>query len=230
MNRQLALALQLNTEATLDNFLWGENALLEAPFHRLVARGEEPCLYVWGPDGCGKSHLLQAACNAASGERSAVYLPLALLKPFGPETLEGMDCHDVLAIDDVDAIAGDRAFEEALFHLYNRVRAKEGAGMLFAARKPLRAQGIQLADLRSRLSAGLVAHLQPLSDEDKIRSLQRHAHSQGFILPESTARFLLNHCSRDMHTLQRVLRQLDEASLAAKRRVTVPFVKAQLGL
>ena len=69
-----------------------------------------------------------------------------------------------------------------------------------------------------------------LNDEDKINTLKLHALRRGFDLPESVGQFLISRCSRNMHDLQQLLNRLDDASLAAQRKITIPFVKDTLNL
>ena len=125
----------------------------------------------------------------------------------------------------MELIAGDSEWEEALFHLYNRIKDKEQGLLIVSGNKPPVTLPIRLADLRSRLGWGLVIQLNELSEEEKINTLKLHALKRGFDLPESVGQFLLNRCSRNMHDLQELLNRLDDASLAAQRKITIPFVK-----
>ncbi len=79
--QQLALAIQLNDEATLQDFCWHGNALLQQQItHALQGQGPHQ-LYIWGTAGSGKSHLLQACCQAThDNQQSAIYLPLPAIK------------------------------------------------------------------------------------------------------------------------------------------------------
>jgi len=231
INHQLALAIQLNHQATLDDFFWGENTLLQQQLTWSLQGKGEQFVYLHGDKGVGKSHVLQGCCQAISAQQgSAVYLPLSLLKEWGPDSIEGMEEQQLIALDDIDDIAGDKAWEEALFHLYNRVRDKGSTLLLMAGRQAPSATAIQLADLRSRLAWGLVIQLNELSDELKMTALQQHAHDRGFDLSDNVALFLINRCARSMHALYEILDRLDEASLAAQRKITIPFVKGILGL
>lgn len=225
---QLALAIQLNHQTNLHNFCWGNNTLLQQQLHKTLSLQGERILYIWGNSGCGKSHLLQGCCQ--QGNLSSVYLPLELLKDAGPESIDGMTEQQLIAIDNIEAIAGIAAWEEALFYLYNRVRDSESTMLIISGNKPPATLPIALADLRSRLAWGLVMHLEELSDELKITTMQQQASKRGFLLPESVALFLIKRCARNMHDLQKMLDQLDNASLAAQRKITIPFVKAILQL
>ena len=230
MNQQLALAIQLSDEATLEDFHWGHNLLLQQHVQTLLGPGEmKHLLYVWGPPGCGKSHLLQACCHALHRTK-AIYLPLPILKEFSPQLLEGLEEHALICIDDIDAIEGLSAWEEALFHLYNRIRENAHSTLIISGRTTPINSPIRLADLKSRLGWGLIVQLDELSDEDKIKTLQHHAQKRGFELPTSVVQFLMSRCARNMHDLHQLLNQLDETSLAAHRKITIPFAKQALGL
>lgn len=185
-------------------------------------------LYLWGPNGSGKTHLLQAACRAA-GERGseAAYLPLGDHIELQPAWLEGLECSRLVCIDDVQAVAGRPDWEEAVFDLLNRVRDTSGS-MLVAASAPAPAIAFGLADLCTRLSWGLTYPVHALNDEQKLHILQARAVSRGLELPEETGRYLLRRMPRDLRSLLHILDRLDTESLAAMRRLTVPFVKEVL--
>ncbi len=230
MNRQLALAIQLNTEANLADFFWGGNALLQQQLQHTLFDNGERLLYLWGVAGSGKSHLLQACCLAVNSTQSAIYLPLDVLNEWGPQVIDGVDEQSLICIDDIDAIAGNAAWEEALFHLYNRIRDNGNTTLIVTGKQPPANLPISLPDLRSRLSWGLVIQVNELNDHDKINTLQLHAHKRGFELPTSVGQFLLNRSARNMHDLHSLLNRLDEASLIAQRKITIPFVKNILGI
>ncbi|MBA2657519.1 MAG: DnaA regulatory inactivator Hda [Tatlockia sp.] len=229
MNQQLALAIQLNHEATLNDFCWGENILLQQQLVASFSAEGGSLFYIWGTAGSGKSHLLQA-CSQLKPNASAIYLPLYVLKEWGPESIDELGEQSLIAIDDIDAIAGDKIWEEALFHLYNKIRDNGKTILLISGKQSPSSVAINLPDLRSRLAWGLVVQLNELNDELKIKTIQQHALKRGFELSTSVGQFLLNRCARNMHDLHCILDYLDKASLAAQRRITVPFVKAILNI
>lgn len=230
MNKQLALAIQLNDEATFSDFCWENNALLQQQLQQTLLGLGESLIYLWGPPGSGKSHLLQACCQAVDKTQSSIYLPLEMLKSWGTEIIDGIDEQTLIGIDDIDAIAHNTLWEETLFHLYNRIRDNEKTTLIMTGKYPPSQMQLQLQDLRSRLAWGLVMQVNELSDQDKIDTLIRQAEKRGFELPVSVAQFLLNRCARNMHDLKALLNQLDEASLIAQRKITIPFVKDTLGI
>lgn len=228
MNRQLALGLALQPALSFDSFIPGPNGEALDAVRRLAAGGGEPYLYLWGPAGVGKSHLLQAACAAAhSPERSVAYLPLAKAASFGPELLQDLETLALVCLDDLHCLAGQADWDEVLFDLYNRIR-DAGAGLLVSADRPVAQLPTRLPDLASRLAWGPSYQLQPLPDAELLPALTQLAAERGLQLPADSAQYILRRCPRDLGYLQGLLERLDRASLAAQRRLTLPFVREQL--
>ena len=216
----------LRQGATFASYVAGTNAQLVELISRSEIAGQDRFFYLWGSEGVGKSHLLQAACHAATARaEGGVYLPMREIAELGPEMLEGMEHMAVVAVDDIDAIAGQRAWETAFFHLYNRIRDQGHGMLLVASSQPLAAVEFGLPDLQSRLAWGLVFQMQALSDDEKLLALQQRADSRGFELPDEVGRYLLRHYLRDMSALFDLLERLDQHSLEQQRRLTIPFVK-----
>ncbi|MCW5578331.1 MAG: DnaA regulatory inactivator Hda [Dokdonella sp.] len=225
MNAQLPLVLRWPAHQRLAGFVPGANALALELVRRLASEPDAPWLYLGGVLGSGRSHLLVAACAAAQAAgRSAQYLPLARV-PDVTLALRGCGGSAVLAIDDVDAIAGRPAAEQALFDLYNRCRS-DGAALLFAASAPSAQLGIALPDLVSRLAACTQLTLKPLDEAQRRALLRDRARQRGLELDEAVLDWLFTRRKRDLGTLLEWLERIDRASLASQRRVTVPFVRA----
>ncbi len=228
MNHQLALAIQRNDEATFKDYCWGENVQLQKELYAALSNTGERFIYLWGAMGAGKSHLLQACCQHLGPHQPSIYLPLDTLKTWDPSILSELETHNLFCIDELDVIAGLPDWEEALFHLYNRIRDDEKSTLIIASRTSPRHTDIALPDLQSRLSSGLIMHVEELSDADKARTLSLEANRRGFELSQSVAQFLVHRSARNMHDLHNLLDQLDHASLVAQRKITIPFVKTTL--
>jgi DnaA family protein len=225
---QLPLGVRLREASRFDNFFGGPNAAAVHAAAALAQSDRTAHLWLWGARGSGRSHLLQAVCAEAGVlMRPSTYLPVAELVPIGPGVLAGLEALRVVAIDDVDTVAGDAAWERALFNFYNSA-TEHGAVLLFAAGAPPAAIRWTLNDLASRLSAATVFQMRPLDDAELARALTQRAALRGLELPGESAEYLLKRFPRDMHTLCGVLDTLDEASLVAQRRLTVPFLKEVL--
>ena len=229
---QLSLGMRLRDDATFAICYPGAHAVtLGYVEHACDTEDQwiDSVLYIWGPAGVGRSHLLQAACLRVE-ERGgrALYLPLAELAEHGPQLLDNVEFCDLLCLDDIQAVAGQRHWEEALFHAFNRLR-DAGKQLLIAANAAPRELGVELPDLQSRLSLALVFQLHELSDDDKLRALQLRASRRGLRLPDDVGRFILARSVRSMTVLFDTLEQLDHASLQAQRKLTIPFLKEALG-
>jgi DnaA family protein len=219
--KQLALGVRLRADAVFDSFWPGPNGEIIAA---LRAPSAAP-LWLWGAAGSGKTHLLQAVC-AAAGE-SAAYFPLTRSLALPAEALAGFEHSAVLCIDDADAVAGDLAWERALFRVFNEA-AELRTRLIFAAAAPPRQSDWRLEDWRSRAAACVVYQLRELDDAGRIEALRLRAAQRGLQLPYETSEYLLKRMPRDLRSLFEVLDQLDEASLAAQRRLTIPFIRDAL--
>ncbi len=232
VSEQLALDLRLRESASFENYLAGANG---EPFTRLrasvevLARGEAPServIYLWGEDGCGKTHLLQAACRLLPGQgagRSA-YVPLALARELSPAILEGLETAALVCVDDMHRIRGLVSWERSLFALCETLRACGGVLVAAAVTNPA-SLGLTLPDLATRLGWGLVYQLRTLSDAQKIAAIQLRARNRGLEISEKVAGYVLHRYPRDTHSLFDLLDRIDQASLAHQRRITIPFLR-----
>ena len=141
--------------------------------------------------------------------------------------MQAIEQADLLCLDDVDAIAGLPEWEEAVFHCFNRLHDTKGHLLVSAQQTPANSS-IDLPDLRSRLATGLVYQLVMMTDEQKQQALILQAQSRGLMLTTDVAQYLLRHYGRDMPALMAVLQELDKASLQAKRKLTIPFIRQVL--
>jgi DnaA family protein len=219
--KQLALGVGLRADAVFESFAPGLNAELIAA---LRGPGSAP-LWLWGSEGSGKTHLLQAVCAAAG--TAAAYFPLERSLALPPAALAGFENCRVLCLDDVDAIAGHPEWEQALFRLFNEA-GELGTRLIFAAGAAPRGVAWSLEDWRSRAAACVVYQLRDLDDAGRIEALRLRAAQRGLHLPPETADYLLRRMPRDLPSLFKILDHLDEASLIAQRRLTVPFIRDAL--
>ena len=227
--RQLPLGVQLRLTSRFATFNPAGNEAAVAALSDLRRGPAQPAIWLAGPVGVGKSHLLQSACAAAGEAGGAVaYLPLTDESSRNPGLLGGLETLDVVLIDDVDEVIGQRDWEQGLFRLYNELQER-GGRLLLASQATPAASPIQLPDLASRLRASLVHVVAALPEAGHAAALLRRAEMLGLELPPDTLAWLLRRAPRDYSALCRLLDRLDLAALAAQRRLTVPFVRSVLG-
>ncbi len=225
MPQQLPLPLGLNAELSFSQFWPGPNREAVEQLQRTAQGRGELLIVLWGGPGQGKTHLLNATCSSGAQHGHAVaYFPMSLLRDHGAEALEGAEAFQIVCLDDVEAIAGNPEWEPSLFRLFNQLR-DTGHQLVVSASLPPPQLSFALPDLASRLTWGLTLRLHPLDEDDTRHILQMKSRSLGLEMPGTVARFLMNHTQRDLVALTSLLERLDRASLAAQRRLTIPFVK-----
>ncbi|MDR2155809.1 MAG: DnaA regulatory inactivator Hda [Burkholderiaceae bacterium] len=225
--KQLALDIGLVPEPTLAGFLTGGNA--QAVQHlRLwtqgAARSPVP-IYLWGPPGTGKTHLLRAARQALLEQGAALGWLDATASPGAPFD----ESWDAVLMDDVH-LYGSQAqhtafnwFVHAAVPAANgRSRAVLAAGALPPADLPLR------EDLRTRLGWGHVFELHTLPESELRAVLRQAADARGVFLSDEVMSYVLARFARDLGSLMRLLEQLDRYALRTQRAITIPLIKSML--
>ncbi len=219
--KQLALGVRLRADAIFESFAPGLNGELLAA---LRSPGTGP-LWLWGSHGSGKTHLLQAVCAATA--EPAAYFPLHGSARLPPAALGGFENCRILCLDDVDAVVGDLAWEQALFRAFND-SAELRTRLIFAASAAPARLEWRLHDWRSRAASCVVYQLRDLDEAGRVEALRLRAAQRGLQLPQETSEYMLRRLPRDLPSLFEILDQLDEASLIAQRRLTVPFIREVL--
>lgn len=223
--QQLPLNVQLPSNQTFATLVAGPNS--EA--FTLVRASHDALVYLWGGAGVGKSHLLHALCNEQA--QQVIYLPLAELKnSVDAGILRGLESYALICLDDIDAVLTDEDWCFEVFALLNRVRDEGHSRLLVTASTSPAQVRAAYPDVQSRLSWGLVLQLQRLNDAQKMQALQQRAHAMGLELRSDTAQFMVQRLGRDLDDLMQSLQRLDKASIAAQRKLTIPFVKAVLAI
>jgi DnaA family protein len=224
---QIPLPLTPRRDSRFEDFVPGPNAaVVESLRGMLDEQGAH--VFLHGDEGSGKTHLLNAACleTRERGGR-AYYLALKRLPADAGASLQGVEDLDLVCVDDLHLVAGDRVWEEALFHGFNRIR-ETGGRLLTSSRKRLTALDIVLPDLASRLAWGLQLSLKPLDDADKLAVIKRYGDALGLGLGDDVQQYLLKHHERNVAALIRTVEQLHEVALTNKRRITIPLVREVL--
>jgi DnaA-homolog protein len=207
------------------SFLTGENKELLSLLNTISKKEERHRLYLWGAEGFGKTHLLQAACKQASEfDLHVAYLPLKQLSEFSPEMLHDLGELDLVCVDDIECVAGEIEWQQGLVWLYNELRDNEHS-MIISANVSATNIELEVNDLKSRLSWDQVLRIKEADDELKIQILKQKANARSFDLSDEVIEYLIVRVDRDLGSLIDVLYKIDHASLSAKRKITIPFVK-----
>lgn len=172
-----------------------------------------------GPVGAGKTHLAHV-WQAESGARrvDADALPDADI----PALAAGPVC-----VEDVPAIAGNRAAEDALFHLHNLVLA-EGHSLLLTATEPPTRWPLALPDLASRMQGTPVAKL-ALPDDALLAALLAKLFADRQIVPDRrVVPFLLKRIDRSFAAAAEAVAEIDRTALSRRAGFTVAVAREAL--
>lgn len=226
---QYPLKLSHSRKPGFDNYLANGNEEVLNSLLKLLESVDTPApLYLWGSPGCGKSHLLLAACQRISQQsHSAIYLSLDDIGRLSPALLGELQQYELVCIDDVENVCADKAWEEALFHLYNAI-SQQRHKLLIAANSSPGDLPTELPDLASRLLWGVSYHLQQLDDAGKQQLLIQMADEKGMRLSEEASRYLINRYSRNINKLSRLIDKLDHDSLSRQQKLTIPFLRQSI--
>ena len=224
---QIPLQLMPRRDCRFDDYIAGPN---EAVVKALQQVTDEPGSYIFlsGSMGSGKTHLLNALCNATRERQGrAFYLALKRVPKEAIASLQGLEELDLVCVDDLHLIAGDAAWEEALFHCFDRIKEANGR-LVISSCERLSALKLGLPDLASRLTWGLRLQLMPLEDQDKLAVIELHSDALGISLPQDVQQYLLKRHDRGMAPLIQTVESLHRAALTSKRKITVPLVREVL--
>ena len=221
---QIPLQLEPRRPDRFDEFVAGPNEIALAAVRQLLDE-TGGSLFLSGPQGSGKSHLLNALCHAArENGLAAFYIALKRLPEEAAASLEGLQVLDLVCVDDLDSVAGNPVWENALFACFNEVRAARGR-LLVSSSQPLASLELCLPDLASRLAWGVRQNLRLPDDDGKLQILQQRARTLRIDLPEDVQNYLLKHSKRDMSSLLLALERLKDAAFVSKRKITVPLAR-----
>ncbi len=227
---QQALDFKITDKSDFSTFVAGSNHNAVAALKHAVENAVNECYYCFGPEGCGKTHLLNALFQLSNNDVSnCFFLDLKLAKNLGPMVLD-VDLPKIILLDNVDAIAGDEQFEISLFGLYNRWYDRRSGTLIMTGKTSFDTIPFSKKDLTTRLSSGVKFGLNYLNEDECLEAITKRAAQRHFNLPENTATFLVRHFNRDMRSLVALLDRLETAQIEQSHYLTIPFVKSLLNL
>lgn len=224
----MPLVLAARERASFDNYVPGANLAVLEHLRRYTGSPGEPGLYLYGPSGCGRTHLVQAVCSAAAGRgQTTVRIGLDADERLPLAALDGLENLAVVCIEDLHAIAGDRAWETAIERLCARLVTR-GGGLVLTGAAAAAAQGCTHAPLVQRLGAAMAFELAPLDAAGLAALLAARAGRLGLALPKDVAALLLRHCADHPARLLAALDVLERALPRARGRLGVSGVRSLL--
>lgn len=220
---QYHLPLPLRAAMLAEDFLVTDSNRDAATWILKLAPSSWPshCLILFGPRGCGKTHLLTAWTEKHKARR------LDIGENALKEIVEGAATHRAFSVDDTDQIAGNAAHEEWLQHLYNATKAS-GLPLLLTAMTPPAAWGLALPDILSRLKSCAVAEIHQPDDALMRGMLVKQFADRQLLVDMDVIDYLVTRLERTGATIRDTVALLDKRSLEQARNITIPFAQQAL--
>jgi chromosomal replication initiator protein len=234
----------LNARYTFDNFVIGKSNELAAA--AAMGASEAPGktynpLFIYGPTGVGKTHLMQALGAALQARRPETRIAFVPSEQFVNELITAMRNNgqaafkqqyrrtDILLVDDVHFIAGKERTQEEFFHTFNALYEAGRQIVLTSDRPPAEIPNLE-ARLVSRFEWGMVADIGMPDLEHRIAILQRKAEMDHLdrTIPDIVLRFIAENVRASVRELEgSIIKLLAYASLR-KRDVTIDLAREAL--
>ena len=222
--RQLALQIQINERASLNNFFVSKNNIKTIQILKNIVLNSNNGVQIFIDDlgSNGKSYLLQAICNDFSNSNnSSIYIPMQEAINLDPSILDGVSELNLICIDDVDLINKRREWEIALFNLINECYEKECFLLLSGSINKLEV----ISDLVSRIKKMETLRLEAINDDELLEATQAISKNLNIEISDKNMNYLINNSKRDIKTIFRTLSQLERESLERKKSIGLNLIK-----
>ena len=222
--RQLALQIQINERASLNNFFVSKNnnKTIQVLKNILFSSDRGAQIFIDDLGSNGKSYLLQAICNDFSNSNnSSIYIPMKEAINLDTSILEGVSELNLICIDDVDQINKRREWEIALFNLINECYEKECLLLFSGSINKLEA----IPDLISRIKKMEILRLETIDDDELLEATQAISKNLNIEISDKNMNYLINNSKRDIKTIFRTLSQLERESLERKKSIGLNLIK-----
>ena len=182
-------------------------------------------LLIYGAKDSGKTYLLQAICNQFNNQgKSSFFLPMRQAIELSIDILDSLENIELVCVDGLESLVGNKAWEIALFNLINR-SFNSNNRLIFTSAQNIDDMNFELKDLDSRLRKIQSHELHSLADDDILSALKHIANLRSIELGSKEAQYLLTYANRNISDLVKILESLDQLSMKMKRRITIPLIK-----
>ncbi len=227
-------------EYTFENFIVGNsNKFAHAACTAVAAHPAENYnpLFIYGPSGLGKTHLLSAVVNEIKknkpstrvlyikGDEFTNQMIEALGKQQMPEFREKYRNCDVLLIDDIQFIAGKTSTQEEFFHTFNTLY-EDGKQIILTSDRPPKDIPTLEDRLKTRFEWGLLADIQPPDIELRIAIIRKKAEQVSLSIPDEVLSFLAENLCSNIRQIEGTIKKLSAISFLSGQTISMELAKS----
>lgn len=234
---------RFNPNYTFDTFIVGKSnqlaqtasiAVAQNPFHL-----NNP-LYLYGPSGLGKTHLLFAIMSKIREQHPEYSILYVTGEEFTNEMIDSLAQHrpvafrekyrsvDILLVDDIQFLSGKMSVQEEFFHTFETLFRSNKQLIISSDVAPERIDNLE-DRLRSRFSMGLVADIQPPDLELRTAIFRRKALDYGFDLDYQVLTYLAENITRNIRQIEGAIKKLRAHCLISGDKCSVKTAELVLG-
>lgn len=228
--RQLHLDITLESSKELSNFILCDSTrfLLLTIEDFLLNDSDVNFLFLWGRKGVGKSYLLRAVNKEyLKKKKNTAFISFSNPLVNSPQILKGLEKYDIIFIEDLHLMPQKKDWEIAVFNLFN-LCLNERTRLFFTSLKTAKNLNISLPDLSSRLVAINSLEVPEITEEEKSTAIREASDRRGMNLDGKVLQYILNHTSRSLSDLLKLISDLDSFSLEKQRKLSIPLIKELL--
>ena len=228
-----------NSEYTFENFIVGSSNKFAHSACLAVARNtncEYNPLFIYGPSGLGKTHLLNSIINELSKNNPQVTLIYTKGEQFTNQMIESISHGsqsefrqkyrkaDVLLIDDIQFIAGKEATQEEFFHTFNELYEDNKQIILTSDRPPKDIKTLENR-LKTRFESGLIADIQPPDFELRIAILKNKSKKMNVKIPDNVLVFIAENLKQNIRQLEGAIKRISARAFLSGDSVDLEMAK-----
>lgn len=243
-DESLTSSTGLNPEYTFDNFVVGSSN--QHAHACSVAVAGDPSgdvdynpLFIYGPSGLGKTHLMYAIANEVHKKDPQMVIICVKSEEFLNEMLDCISKKnmkkfrekyrkaDMLLIDDVQFIAGKASTQEEFFHTFNTLYDAKKQIVLTSDRPPKEMYTLE-ERIQTRFSQGIIVDVQPPEYELRLAILKKKADKGNIDIPNEVIIFLAERLNSNIREIEGALKKIGAVSLISGKPVTLEMVKSSI--